>query len=258
VSQSYKTLQVTEEDSVRVITLNRPDKRNALNAQAYDELDDVLRSGEPRCIVLTGAGSAFCVGDDVGELMAGGGLDDFLGEHVQLDGASEALLHTDVPVIAAVHGFAVGWGMELALMADVRIASTTARFGELYVLRGLCSDVAGMARLAQLVGREHAARLLYTGEIIDAARSAAIGLVSEVVEPDQLLDRAMSLARSIAANPPLAVRRLKLGMRRALDPDWYEFGSWVRRAQGDLSRSADHRESVNAFLDKRPAVYTGH
>jgi enoyl-CoA hydratase/carnithine racemase len=175
----------------------------------------------------------------------------------RLTPAAEALLRTDIPVIAAVNGPAVGWGMELALMADLRVASESARFGELFVLRGLCSDVAGIGRLVQLVGREKAAELLFTGEVIDAQEALRIGLVGRVTPPGELMGTAMALAQRIAANPPLAVARLKEGLRRALDPDWDDLGRWVSSTLGQLFQTEDHREGVRAFLEKRPASYTG-
>jgi enoyl-CoA hydratase len=162
-----------------------------------------------------------------------------------------------VPVIAAVNGPAVGWGMELALLADVRVASERARFGELFVLRGLVSDVAGLGRLAGLVGRERAAELLFTGEVIDAAEAARIGLVSRVVPHEQLLPVAMELAGRIAANPPLAVQRAKAGLREALDPDWDALGAWVSASLADLFTTEDHREGARAFLEKRPPKFVG-
>jgi enoyl-CoA hydratase len=159
--------------------------------------------------------------------------------------------------VAAVNGAAVGWGMELALMADIRVASERAKFGELFVLRGLCSDVAGMGRLAQLVGRERAAEMLFTGDVIDAATAERWGLVTRVVAHDDLLPAAMQLADKISARPPLAVQQLKAGLRRALDPDWAEFGEWVSRTLGDLFRTEDHREGVRAFLERRDPHFTG-
>src|SRR5581483_6004921 len=175
----------------------------------------------------------------------------------RLTPAADALLGTDVPVIAAVNGAAVGWGMELALMADIRVASERARFGELFVLRGLCTDVAGIGRLAQVVGRERAAELLFTGDVIDAATALEIGLVSRVVPHDDLLPVAVGLAQRVAANPPLAVRRIKAGLRRALDPDWHELGAWVSASLAELFSTDDHREGVKAFLEKRLPRYTG-
>jgi enoyl-CoA hydratase len=180
-----------------------------------------------------------------------------LAREPRLTPAAEALLQTDVPVIAAVNGPAVGWGMELALLADLRVASERARFGELFVLRGLCCDVAGLARLAQQVGREKAAELLFTGDVIDADEALRIGLVSRVVTHAELLPAALALAAKIAANPPLAVRRLKAGLREALDPDWRALGAWVSASLGELFQTEDHREGVRAFLEKRAPRYSG-
>jgi enoyl-CoA hydratase len=175
----------------------------------------------------------------------------------RLTPAADALLNTDVPVVAAVNGAAVGWGMELALMADIRVASERAKFGELFVLRGLCTDVAGIARLANLVGRERAAELLFTGDVIDGASAGEIGLVSRVVAHEDLVPTALEIAGRIAANPPLAVQKIKHGLRRALDPDWNSLGTWVSESLAELFKTDDHREGVKAFLEKRAPNYTG-
>lgn len=241
---------------VGLMTLNRPDVHNALRRRTYDELTELVRTSTARVLVVTGAGRSFCSGDDVRELMnAGDGAPPRPAP--QLTPAADALLHTDIPVIAAVNGPAVGWGMELALMADLRVAARRARFGELFVKRGLCSDVAGIARLAQLVGRERAAELLFTGEVIDADRAERIGLVTRVVDDDRLLPAAFERAHAIAANPPLAVAALKRGLRRSLDPDWTELGRWVSSTLGDLFATEDHREGVTSFLEKRDPEYVG-
>jgi enoyl-CoA hydratase len=213
-------------------------------------------------LVVTGADPSFCSGDDVRQVMGGGQegkapVVDSLTRTPRLTPAADALLHTNVPVIAAVNGAAVGWGMELAMMADIRVASERAKFGELFVLRGLVSDIAGLGRLSQLVGRERAAELLFTGDVIDAVTAKEIGLVSRVVAHDELMSTALGLARRIAANPPLAVQQLKAGLRRALDPDWHELGIWVSSTLGQLFTTDDHREGVRAFLDKRAPVFTG-
>jgi len=147
--------------------------------------------------------------------------------------------------------------MELAVMADIRVASERAKFGELFVLRGLVSDAPGLGRLAQLVGRERAAELLFTGEVIDASTAKDIGLVSSVVPHDELLPTALTLAQRIAANPPLAVRKIKEGLREALDPDWASLGRWVATSLTALFKTEDHREGVRSFLEKRPPVYVG-
>jgi enoyl-CoA hydratase len=257
---SYAELSYDVDGHVGVITLRRPEARNALTFRTYAELEDVVRTTSARCLVITGADPAFCSGDDVKIVMGGGGgAPPPLTADVtpRLTPAADALLHTDVPVIAAVNGAAVGWGMELAMMADLRVASDRARFGELFVLRGLCSDIAGLGRLAQLVGREKAAELLFTGDIIGAHEALRIGLVGRVVEHDDLMPTSLELAQRIAANPPLAVQALKAGLRTALDPDWNELGAWVSSTLTGLFTTDDHKEGVRAFLEKRPATYTG-
>ncbi len=247
-----------EHGHVGVITINRPDARNALTWVTYAALESAVRETQARCVVITGADPAFCSGDDVKQVMGGGDRPpDLTSREPRLTPAAEALLHTDVPVIAAVNGAAVGWGMELAMFADIRVASERAKFGELFVLRGLVTDVGGLGRLAALVGRERAAELLFTGDVIDAAEALRIGLVGRVVPHDDLLPTAMGLAERIAANPPLAVRAIKRGMRQALDPDWNDLGRYVTATLGELFRTDDHREGVKSFLDKRPPNFTG-
>jgi len=250
-------LTYDEQDDVGVITLQRPEARNALTFTTYAELETAVRTTTARCLVITGADPAFCSGDDVREVMGGGDGPKPVAVQPRLTPAADALLYSDVPIVAAVNGAAVGWGMELALMADLRVASERAKFGELFVLRGLCSDVAGIGRLAQLVGRERACELLFTGDVIDAATAERWGLVSRLVAHDDLLPTAMALAEKIAARPPLAVQQLKVGLRRALDPDWNDLGEWVSRTLGQLFRTDDHREGVRSFLEKRPPHFTG-
>jgi len=251
-------IRIDSHGDVEVVTIDRPEARNALTFRTYRELEEAVRSTKARCLVVTGADPAFCSGDDVKQVMGGGksgGAPKLTTP--RLTPAAEALLYADVPVIAAVNGAAVGWGMELALMADLRVASDRARFGELFVKRGLCCDVPGLGRLAGLVGRERAAELLFTGRIVDAAEAERIGLVSRVVAHDDLLPTALALAETSAANPPLAVQRLKAGLREALDPDWRELGAWVSTTLGELFQTADHREGVRAFLEKREPRYEG-
>jgi enoyl-CoA hydratase len=255
----YTEILYREEAGVGVVTLNRPEARNALTHTTYAELEHAVRETPARCLVITGADPAFCSGDDVKQVMVAAGerTSSRLLREPRITPAAQALLESDVPVVAAVNGAAVGWGMELSLMADIRVASERARFGELFVKRGLCCDVAGLGRLAQLVGREAAAELLFTGRIVDADEARALRLVSRVVPHADLLPAALELARVIADNPPLAVRRLKAGLRRALDPDWTELGSWVSASLGELFRTEDHKEGVAAFLEKRPPRYVG-
>ncbi len=256
----YTEIRYEPDGDVGVITLDRPEARNALTHATYAELEDAVRTTQARCLVITGADPAFCSGDDVKQVMATAqrsGAAERLRAQPALTPAADALLNTDVPVIAAVNGAAVGWGMELAVMSDIRIASDKARFGELFVKRGLCCDVPGMGRLAQLVGRAHASELLFTGRVIGADEALRIGLVSQVVAHDELMPSAMALASEIASNPPLAVQRMKAGLRKALDPDWTELGAWVSASLGELFGTEDHKEGVASFLEKREPRFVG-
>lgn len=250
---------IDRHDQIEIVTIDRPRARNALTHATYAALETAVRTTTARCLVITGADPAFCSGDDVGQVMAN--TDDRPGERLAREPRTtplaDALLHTDVPVIAAVNGAAVGWGMELALLADIRIASERARFGELFVLRGLNCDVAGLGRLAAAVGRERAAEWLFTGEIVDAETACEAGLVSRVVAHDDLMATATDLAHRIAANPPLAVQAIKAGLREALDPDWDALGVWVATNLARLFGTADHAEGVASFLEKRPPHFTG-
>ena len=260
----YETMALAVEDHVATVTINRPEARNALNRLAYTELEDIFlmlqQDPEVRCIVLTGTDPAFCSGDDVKELMTG----DTSATQARLrqvrprtTPAATAILDCDRPVIAAVNGPAVGWGMDMSLFCDFRIASENARFGELFVKRGLVADVGGMTRLPAIVGPQKAAELLYTGDIIDANTAREIGLVLDVVPHDELISRSLALAAKIAANPPLAVRYLKEGLRRSTHGDYHEMGTWVSQTLGVLFQTEDHREGVASFLEKRAPEFKG-
>jgi enoyl-CoA hydratase/carnithine racemase len=252
-------------DHIARVTLNRPEVRNALNARAYAEIESafrhIQRDGEVRCVVLTGTDPAFCSGEDVKQMMTGPAREQsqsrLTAVRPQITPAAEAVISCDRPIIAAVNGVAVGWGMELALFADIRIASSNAKFGEIFIKRGLVTDVGGMMILPRIVGPQKAAELLFTGDVIDAAEAARIGLVSRTVDHERLLPEALELAQRIAINPPLALRFLKDGMRRAAAQDVREFGSWVSGTLGRLFQTEDHREGVASFLEKRAPNFKG-
>lgn len=252
-------------DHIATVTLNRPDRHNALNWRAYAELESaflhIQNDPEVRCAIVTGTDPSFCSGDDVREIMAGPKKDAPVRRLTNVrpapTPATEIILNCDRPIIAAVNGAAVGWGMELSLYADIRIASEKAKFGELFVKRGLVTDVGGVWRLPQVVGRSIAAELLFTGDIISAEQAKEYGLVSRIVAHDDLMTEARALAARIAANPPLAVRHLKDGLRRATYGTVEEVGTWSSQTLGVLFQTEDHKEGVASFLEKRPPVFKG-
>ncbi len=259
----FQTLRYEVRDHVAVVTLNRPERHNALNRRGYDEFEAAFRAAqadpEVRCVVITGADPAFCAGEDIKEMMGAPPPPPPPLATVRQPPtpAAMAALNCDRPVIAAVNGAAVGWGMEITLYADIRIASEKARFAELFIKRGLVCDVGGFYRLPAIVGPAKAAELLFTGDVIDAAEALRIGLVSQVVPHDQLMDAALALAGRIAANPPLALRYMKAGLQRTAYGDPEEIGSWAIETIRRLFQTEDHREGVRSFLEKRPAVFTG-
>lgn len=250
---------------IATVTLNRPDVRNALNPRAYAEVEAAFRhiqsDPEVRCAILTGTDPAFCSGEDVKEMMTGPAREQsqsrLAAVRPRLTPAAQAVLDCDRPIIAAVNGTAVGWGMELTLFADIRIASDRAKFGEIFIKRGLVTDVGGMMLLPRIVGPQAASELLFTGDIIEAQAAERIGLVAKVVPHDRLMFEATALAKRIAVNAPLALRYLKEGMRRAAANDIAEFGTWTSGTLGRLFATEDHKEGVASFLEKRAPVFKG-
>lgn len=253
------------EENVGVITLNRPEVMNALNRQMYAELEqsfrDAHRDPEVRCVVLTGNGRSFCSGDDVRQIMLGEQRDETVTRlrdaKPKPTPAAAAVLECDKPVIAAVNGAAVGWGMDLTLFADIRIASEAAKFGELFIKRGLVADLGGLWRLPRVVGPSKAAELLFTGDVISAQEAERIGLVAKVVPADQLLPEAMAMARKIAANPPIALRYMKEGLRRSVHGSMAEMGEYVGNSLAYLFTTEDHREGALSFVERREPVFHG-
>ena len=253
------------QDHVAQITLNRPQRRNALNRRAYDELEAAFRhaSADPdvRCVLVTGSDPAFCSGEDVKEMMTGDAPPEVVATVPRVrfapTPAAMAVIECEKPVIAAVNGSAVGWGMELALYADIRVASQNAVFAELFIKRGLICDVGGLWKLPAIVGPAKAAELLFTGQAIDAAEAERIGLVSYTLPHQDLMPKAKAMAASIAANPPMALRYMKEGLRRFSPGDPQEIGAWAIEIIHRLFATEDHREGVQSFLQKRAPVFTG-
>ncbi len=258
-----QTVTYAVAEAIATITLNRPERRNALNVEAYAALETAFRRAAAdeaaRCVIITGADPAFCSGDDVREILAAPppAIPAPPTVRHRPTPAAMAALECDKPVIAAVNGPAVGWGMELALYADIRIASERAVFAELFIKRGLVCDVGGFYRLPAIVGPAKAAELLFTGDPIDATEAMRIGLVREVAPHEALLPRARDLAGRIAVNPPLTLRYMKEGLRRAAYGDPRELGGWAIETIRRLMQTEDHKEGVASFLEKRPPVFSG-
>ncbi len=268
VLPTYETVLLSIEGGgpVATVTLNRPDVLNALNAQLFRDLETVFTlltaNAAVRAIVITGAGpKAFAAGADIAELsQIGTKADAASGEQVALRGQAvfRKIETCGKPVVAAVNGFALGGGCELAMACTMRIASDAARFGQPEIKLGLIPGYGGTQRLPRLIGRAAALKLILTGEIVPAAEALRIGLVEEVVPAAGLLARARALASSIAALAPLAVTAAMevvdagegLPLEQALALEAAAFGR--------LSNSADKHEGVAAFLEKRAATFTGH
>ena len=252
-------------DNVATITLNRPEAMNALTRTLYGELEQAFlgahRDPEVRCVVLTGARRAFCSGDDVKQIMLGEQRDATVQRlrdvRLRPTPAAAAVLECDKPVIAAVNGPAVGWGMDLTLFCDIRIASDRAKFGELFIKRGLVADIGGLWRLPRLVGPSKAAELLFTGDVIEAAEAERIGLVSRVVPHDHLRPAALEVAAKIAANPPIAMRYIKESLRQSVHASMEEMGAYVGSSLAYLFTTEDHREGALSFVERRAPVFKG-
>jgi enoyl-CoA hydratase len=257
----FSTLLFDVADGIARVTINRPDKLNALNATVIAELDEAVErigtESDIRAVLLTGAGTkAFVAGADIGEIAGQGAVD---GEARSLAGQRmmRRLEQCGKPVVAAVNGFALGGGCELAMACHLRIASESARFGQPEVKLGIGPGYGGTVRLPRLVGRGRALELLLTGAMIDAQEAWRIGLVNRVVPGDQLLPECEQLLRTILENGPLAVRACLALVDAALDVPLDQGLRLEAVTFGLLSATADMREGTAAFLAKRKAAFTG-
>ena len=262
---TYKCLLYGVHDAVATLTLNRPERLNALGDTLREDLYDavVRASDDPgvRVIVVTGAGKGFCAGGDVKAMHEAKEQrrDRPLLERVAplRDRVILAMRDAPKPIIAAVNGAAAGAGMNLALACDMRVASTTAKFGETFVKRGLHVDWGGTYFLPRLVGMAKACELIFTGELIDADEALRLGLVSAVVPPERLLPAAYEVAAKIAAGPPIAIRLAKRALYHGLDVDLRAALEFETFAQNICSETEDAREGVRAFVEKRAPKFEG-
>jgi enoyl-CoA hydratase/carnithine racemase len=261
----YRSILYKKEKGRLTITLNRPRALNALNREMIEELLHATRqaSGDPevRVLILTGAGRAFCFGADVSEFsrqIATGTSDSGM---VLLQKVQEVIcLLTSIPkpTLASVNGFATGLGLDLALACDLRVAAQRAKFAEAYISMGLIPDGGGTFFLPRLVGLARAAEMIFTGEPLDAPEAVRIGLVNRVVPAEELAKATENLADKLAKSPPLALGRAKQALWKNLGGDLESALRVEAQGQKVCLESHDHREAVQAFLEKREPVFRGN
>ena len=257
----FENLVYELKDRLAIITISRPKVLNALNDAAVDELGRLLvtlgKDDSVGAVILTGAGEkAFVAGADINELAE---QDPAAAMHRSLRGQHVLKLVESLgkPVIAAVNGFALGGGCELALACTLRIASSSARFGQPEVKLGIIPGYGGTQRLPRLVGKGSAMEMLLTGELIDAQEALRIGLVNRVVSPEELMPFAESLARKMLSNGPVALKYCMEAVHHGLEVCEQEGQHMEAMLFGLTCATADMREGTRAFLEKRPPVFKG-
>ncbi len=245
-------------EAIAVVRINRPQVRNALNMpvrrQLADIFDGFVDDTGLRCVVLTGNSESFAAGADIQDMAEIGAVDMYLRHNERL---WEAIGRCPQPVIAAVNGFALGGGLELAMHADIIVAGHGARFGQPEVRVGIMPGAGGTQRLTRAVGKFQAMRLCLTGEIIDAEEAYAMGLVSKLVPDDEVFAAAMDMAGLMARLPPLALAQIKEVILMGQDASLSAALALERKALQVLFATADKNEGMRAFIEKRPPRYTG-
>lgn len=257
----YQSVDYAVQDQVATIALNRPNTLNALTDEMLAELiavfKEVERSAEVRVVVFTGRGRGFCSGQDLKSF--GEGAERDIGAH--LDRYYHPLIrrmtHLDKPLIAMVNGVAAGAGMSLALACDLRVASEGARFSQAFVKIGLVPDSGSSYLLPRLIGHARALEMAMTGMMVDAPTALSWGLVNRLVPADQLQEVTYTLARELAAGPPLALGMIKREMAYGASHNFEDALEREKDMQVSAARTDDHAQAVQAFFDKRPPLFRG-
>ncbi|MCX7780786.1 MAG: short-chain-enoyl-CoA hydratase [Negativicutes bacterium] len=258
---NYQNLVYENENGIAIVAINRPKALNALNAATMRELNDLCdklaQDKAVQVVILTGSGDkAFVAGADITEMQAMSAIEGReWGKLGQL--VFNKLENLPQPVIAAVNGFALGGGCELAMACDIRIASEKAKFGQPEVTLGITPGFAGTQRLARLVGKGLAKEILYTGDMIDAAEAYRIGLVNKVVAPEELMAAAKAMAQKIMMRAPVAVRLCKAAVNEGLDTDLETGTAYEAEVFGLCFATEDQKEGMAAFVEKRKANFKG-
>ncbi len=259
---AYETLLVSDENAVRTLTLNRPDALNAFNETLKIELADALKAAERddavRCVVITGAGRAFCAGQDLKDV-ASAGDDASLGDSLRrlYNPIVTRIRRMEKPVIASVNGVAAGAGCSVALACDMRVAAETASFIQAFVRIGLVPDSGATFLLPRLVGMGKALEMTMTGDAVSAVEAERLGLVNKVVPRDGLEEATMALATRLAAAPTRAIGLTKRAMNRALLVDLEDALDYEASMQEIAGKTHDHAEGVAAFAEKRTPTFLG-
>lgn len=257
----YVNLQVEVADSMAIVTINRPKVLNALNAATLHEFDRVCdhlaQNASIKAVIITGSGEkAFVAGADISEMLQKSAADGRnwgkLGQTI-----FKKIEHLPQAVIAAVNGYALGGGCELAMACDIRIASNKAKFGQPEVSLGIIPGFGGTQRLPRLIGKGRANELLFTGEIIDAEEAYRIGLVNKVVAPEKLVETAKMLARKIISQAPFAVQLCKAAVNEGFVADLESGSAYEAEVLGLCFASVDQKEGMTAFIEKREPIFTG-
>lgn len=254
---TYETLIVEIIDYVALIRLNRPEALNALNQRLMQELAATLTAMDTddavRCVVLTGSEKAFAAGADIREMVEKSFADAFMGDIFGPE--AEAIQRIRKPIIAAVAGFALGGGCELAMMCDFILAADTAKFGQPEINLGIIAGMGGTQRLTRLIGKSKAMEMNLTGRMMDAAEAERSGLVSRVVPAADLIDEALKTAAKIAAKSTISVRAVKESVNRAQETTLREGLLFERRLFHAMFATEDQKEGMTAFIEKRPPQF---
>ncbi|MEO0370948.1 MAG: enoyl-CoA hydratase [Pseudomonadota bacterium] len=253
----YETIIVDIEDHVSVIKLNRPDALNAINAQLMEEVMDALQKGEAdknvRCFILTGSEKAFAAGADI-KMMSSKSFTEVFTEDL-FGGFADDFLRIRKPIIAAVSGYALGGGCELAMMCDFIIASESAKFGQPEINLGVMAGLGGSQRLTRFVGKSKSMEMNLTGRFMDANEAERSGLVSRVVPNDKLREETMAAAVKITEKSMIAVRAVKEAVNRSYEMTQREGLLYERRMFHSLFATEDQSEGMSAFVEKRVARF---